>query len=76
MASTSIYGRKPVVHLVTWLAVCVGSIVPIMSVAVLNAFENTNLKLGLMALFTLIFCIVFGFFSGAKKTELLAGSAA
>ena len=76
MASSSVYSRKPVIHLVTFLSIAIASTVPIVSVAVLNTIESTKMKLGLMAVFTVIFCLLFGLFSGAKKTELLAASAA
>lgn len=42
----------------------------------LNAVHGINTRLGVMAAFTVAFCGLFGLFTGAKKTELLAASAA
>jgi len=62
---------------VSLLAVCIASLVPIVSVVALNAMrENIQLRLGFMSLFTVGFCVFCGLFTGAKKTELLAASCA
>lgn len=62
---------------VSLLAISVASLVPIVSILVLNALkDDKSLRLGFMALFTVLFCSLFGLFTGARKTELLAASAA
>lgn len=76
MASTSIYDRRPLLKIVTVIAIGIASLMPILSIVLLDAIKNTNARLGLMALFTFVFCALFGIFTGPKKTELLAASAA
>lgn len=64
-------------RLVSLLAVSIASLVPIVSIVVLNSLkDDKTLRLGFMALFTVMFCSLFGLFTGAKKTDLLAASAA
>lgn len=76
-AKTSVYDRKPTLRLVSILAISIASLAPIVSILVLNALnDKTRLRLGLMSLFTVVFCVLCSLFTGAKKTELLAASAA
>lgn len=63
-------------RLVTLLAISVAALSPIVAIVLLNALRGNALRLGLMALFTVVFCVLCSFFTGAKKTELLAASAA
>lgn len=76
MASSSMYSRGPLLRMVTFLAIGIASLMPILSIVLLNAIQSTNVRLGIMALFTVLFCALFGIFTGPKKTELLAASAA
>lgn len=76
-AKTSVYERKASLRAVSIFAVSVASLAPIVSIVVLSALQNnTRLRLGLMSLFTVLFCVLCSLFTGAKKTELLAASAA
>ena len=76
-AKTSVYERKASLRVISILAVSVASLAPIISIVVLSALKDSNkLRLGLMSLFTVLFCILCSLFTGAKKTELLAASAA
>ena len=63
-------------HLVTFIAICIASVLPIVAIVVLNTLKSTKMKLSVMALFTVSFCILFGFFTGARKAEMFAASAA
>ena len=77
-AHLSAYDAKPMAHLVSLLAVALASLGPIISVAVLNAFKDSDIgiRLGIVATFTVTFCVACAFFTGAKKTDLLAASGA
>ena len=64
-------------RIVSVFAICVASLMPVVSVVVLNVVgENLQLRLGFVALFTVAFCVLYSLFTGPKKTELLAASAA
>lgn len=63
-------------RVVTLFAISVAALSPIVAIVVLNALHDSGLRLGLMALFTVVFCMLCSLFTGAKKTELLAVSAA
>lgn len=76
MASTALYSRRHILRIVTFLAIGIASLMPILSIVLLSAIQSFNARLGVMALFTFMFCALFGIFTGPKKTELLAASAA
>ncbi|KAK5104522.1 hypothetical protein LTS08_002412 [Lithohypha guttulata] len=75
---TAVYGRQPVLRIVSALAISVAALSPIVSIVVLSGIpeKNIKLRLGFMSLFTVIFCLLVSLFTGEKKTEMLAASAA
>ncbi|KAK4934967.1 hypothetical protein LTR66_015518 [Elasticomyces elasticus] len=77
LATTSVYSRKSAIRILSLLAITTASLCPIVSIIALNELsDNATLRLWMMAVFTVIFCVLFGLFTGARKTELLAASAA
>lgn len=76
MTSSTLYSRKPFLRFVSFLAISIASLMPILSIVILNTVHGMNARLGVMAFFTVAFCGLFGMFTGPKKTELLAASAA
>ena len=51
------------------------SAVPVLAIYALNQIKSTNIRIGVTAAFTVVFALLMGFFSSAKRSEMIAATA-
>ncbi|KAG8162479.1 hypothetical protein KVR01_008244 [Diaporthe batatas] len=57
------------------LALVVSSVLPVMTIFVLNIVPSTNQRIGLTMLFTAVFAVLLAIFSNAKGAEIFGATA-
>ena len=69
------YDKRKIDKASTTIATILSPMFPVLTIFVLNVLQSTNARIGLTALFTLVFALVLAKFSLAKRVEIFAATA-
>jgi hypothetical protein len=73
---TTIYKNKHVVRTVATISMVIAAILLISAIISLHVVTNSNAKLGLVAMYTLLFALSVGTLTNARRAEVFAATAA
>jgi VIT1/CCC1 family predicted Fe2+/Mn2+ transporter len=68
------YDKRKIDGASTMIATILSTMFPVLTIFVLNVLQSTNARIGLTALFTLVFALVLVRFSSAKRVEIFAAT--
>ena len=68
------YDKRKIDGASTMIATILSTMFPVLTIFVLNVLQSTNARIGLTALFTLVFALVLARFSSAKRVEIFAAT--
>jgi hypothetical protein len=72
----SILTQKAILRITSVIALGLSSILPLCSILVLNTVRKVPVRLGIIAVFTIIFSLSLGLVTGARRVEIFAAAAA
>ena len=68
------YDKRKIDGASTLIATVLSAMLPVLTIFVLNVLQSTNARIGLTALFTMIFALVLARFSSARRIEIFAAT--
>ena len=68
------YDKRKIDGASTMIATLLSTMFPVLTIFVLNVLQSTNARIGLTALFTMIFALALARFSSAKRVEIFAAT--
>ena len=68
------YDKRKIDGASTLIATLLSAMFPVLTIFVLNVLQSTNARIGLTALFTMIFALALARFSSAKRVEIFAAT--
>ena len=68
------YDKRNIDRASTMIATILSTMFPVLTIFVLNILHSTNERIGLTALFTLVFALALARFSSAKRIEIFAAT--
>lgn len=72
----SILTQKAILRITSVIALGLSTILPLCSILALNTVRTVPARLGIIALFTIIFSLCLGLIAGARRVEIFAAAAA
>jgi hypothetical protein len=76
MDNTVYYSQKTTSRLVSIIVLSLSSILPLLSIVVLNKIHNPAIRLWVIAGFTILFSTCLGLVTSARKVEIFSAAAA
>jgi hypothetical protein len=68
------YDKRKIDRASTLIVTALSTVFPVLTIFILNILNSTNARIGLTALFTLVFALVLANFSSAKRVEIFAAT--
>lgn len=72
----SVVTEKTILRITSVIALSLSSILPLCSILILNTVHRVPVRLGIIAIFTIVFSGCLGLVTGARRVEIFAASAA
>ncbi len=72
----SIVTQKAILRMTSVITLGLSSILPLCSILVLNTVQRVSVRLGIIAVFTVIFTLCLGLVTGARRVEVFSAAAA
>lgn len=68
------YDKRKIDGASTMIATLLSTMFPVLTIFVLNVLQSTNARIGITALFTMVFALTLARFSSAKRVEIFAAT--
>ncbi|KAL8791726.1 MAG: hypothetical protein Q9195_005663 [Heterodermia aff. obscurata] len=68
------YDKRKIEGASTMIATMLSTMLPVLTIFILNVVQSTNARIGITALFTMIFALTLARFSSAKRVEIFAAT--
>lgn len=72
----SILTQKSILRITSAIALALSSILPLCSILVLSAVRRVQVRLGIIAAFTVVFSLSLGLVTGVRRVEIFSAAAA
>ncbi|ERF75969.1 hypothetical protein EPUS_01335 [Endocarpon pusillum Z07020] len=72
----SILTQDAILRITSVIALALSSILPLCSILILNTVHKVSVRLGIVAVFTVLFSLSLGLVTGARRVEIFAAAAA